>query len=272
MLLTLSSCFYVIKSKFCPENYVAWINNFISIVNNFYLVIYTDENSVAYINTKQNPNIKIVIKPLNEFYNYKYKDYWILNHEKNVLLNDITCWELNMIWSEKIQFVKETFENKYFDTDFYGWCDIGYFRNRDNDLHTSLINNWGTTHSVFTNNNDKICYACVQNNKDYINALYQLIQLRNNVGLPATPIPDNQKSIAGGFFFLHKNNIIWWAKTYDDKLKLYFENNYLVKDDQIILADCIFSNIDRFTLFLENNDCFDNWFMFQRILCPMHMT
>ena len=67
-------------------------------------------------------------------------------------------------------------------------------------------------------------------------------------------------------FILHKNNIEWWSTTYDNKLKLYFENNYLVKDDQIILVDCILSNLDKFNLFREYNDHFDNWFMFQRIL------
>ena len=100
------------------------MNNFISIVNNFSLVIYTDENSCKYINTNGNPNIKIIIKSLEQFYNYKYKDYWIENHKKNVLLNDKSCWELNMLWSEKIWFVNETIERKYFDTEFYGWCEI----------------------------------------------------------------------------------------------------------------------------------------------------
>ena len=84
--------------------------------------------------------------------------------------------------------------------------------------------------------------------------------------MPVTPIPPHQNSIAGGFFILNKDNIEWWATTYDNRLKLYFENNYLVKDDQIILVDCILSNLDKFTLFRENISNLDNWFMFQRIL------
>ena len=61
MSITLSSCFYVIKSKFDPKIYVEWMNNFISIVNNFNLVIYTDENSVKYIDIRNNPKNKIII-------------------------------------------------------------------------------------------------------------------------------------------------------------------------------------------------------------------
>jgi len=40
----------------------------------------------------------------------------------------------------------------------------------------------------------------------------------------------------------------------------------LIKDDQIIIADCVFSNLDKFLLVRENLYPYDNWFMFQRIL------
>ena len=264
MFITFSSCFYIIKSKFDPSIYVQWMNNFISIVNEFNLVIYTDENSAKYIDIRENPRIKIVLKPLDQFYNYKYKDSWIKNHEKNHLLKDNSCWQLNMLWSEKIQFVKETIEQKYFDTEFYGWCDIGYFRNRPQDTHTTQLKNWGNNQTILTNYIDKIHYACIQNDDNYMNYLLKLVNNKNEYGLPFKEIPAHQNSIAGGFFVLHKDKINWWSKIYDTKLKLYFENNYLVKDDQIILVDCILSNLDRFTLFRENNPGLDNWFMFQR--------
>jgi hypothetical protein len=266
MSITFSSCFYIIKSKFDPSIYVSWMNNLISIVNNFNLVIYSDDNSSKYINTKGNPKIKVVIKPLENFNNYKYKEFWIRNHNKNILLNSVSCWELNMLWSEKIWFVKDTIERKIFETDFYGWCDIGYFRNRTNDIHTSKLTNWGNNKNVIQNNINKICYACINNDNNYINYLYQTVNNKNSNDLPIKAIPAHQNSIAGGFFFLYKDKIDWWTNTYDTKLQLYFKNNYLVKDDQIILVDCILSNLDKFTLFRENAGNLDNWFMFQRIL------
>jgi hypothetical protein len=268
MLITFSSCFYIINSKNCSEKYIEWMNNFISIVNNFYLVIYTDENTSKYINTKNNPKIKVIIKSLSLFYNYKYKEYWIKNHEKNFLLNDKSCWQLNMLWAEKISFVKETIERKYYDTEYYGWCDIGYFRNRIgqyNDLHTNDLFNWPDNNKINKIPINKILYACINNNNQYLNCLINTIIDKNSIGLPAKPIPNNQLSIAGGFFILHKNLINIWFSLFDNKLLTYFENDYLVKDDQIILADCIFSNQELFILFRENNYLFDNWFMFQRL-------
>jgi hypothetical protein len=164
MSITFSSCFYIIHSKFPKETYLDWLNHFISIVNQFYLVLYTDANTLSYLNTststnstnttsiinriKNNPNIKIVLKPLEDFYNYKYKEDWIKNHTKNVMLNTKSSWELNMLWSEKIRFVKETRDKKYFNTEMYGWCDAGYFRNRNGDLNTTYLKTWANTEII----------------------------------------------------------------------------------------------------------------------------
>jgi hypothetical protein len=173
-----------------------------------------------------------------------------------------------MLWSEKLWFVKETIERKYFDTEFYGCCDIGYFRNRDNDTPICELVNWGNNQDVLqiVEKNNKICYGCINNNNIYMNYLFKIVNNKNEKGLPRQEIPVHQNSIAGGFFILQKDKIDWWLQEYNKKLELYFENNYLVKDDQIILVDCILSDIDNFYLFRENKEGLDNWFMFQRLL------
>lgn len=266
MSITFSSCFYILKSKFDKSTYIKWMNNFISIVNEFYLVIYTDESSVKYIDIKNNPRIKIIIKPLDQFYTYKYKELWIKNHENNDLLNDRINWEVNMLWNEKIWLTNETCKNNYFNTDYYGWCDIGYFRNRDNDINSSKLMKWGNKSKIEKINKNTVLYGLVNRNLQYINNLQNTINNKNTIGLPQIPIPKNQFSIAGGFFISHKDKLEWWVETYYKKLDLYLKNNYLVKDDQIILVDCIFSQITEFILLQENIQEYDNWFMFQRLL------
>jgi len=266
MSITFSTCFYILKSKFDHQVYIEWMNNFISIVNNFNLVIYCDTNSLKYINTKKNPNIKVVIKPLKQFYNYKYKDYWIKNQENNALLKDRIEWQVNMLWSEKIWFVNETIECKYFESELHGWCDIGYFRNREKDMHTNFLSNWPNKLKLHELDNNKIYYACINNNIGELKYLYKNINNRNGICLPKQPIPPHQQSIAGGFFILHKDKIQWWREKYDSTLSLYFKHDYLVKDDQIILADCIFSNINKFNLIKESDENYNNWFLFQRYL------
>ena len=267
MSITFSTCFYAIKSKFHADQYVQWMSNFISIVHSFYLVIYTDEHSLQYIpDVSSNPNIQVVLRPMDQLYNYKYKSFWIENHARNHLLKDKSSWELNMLWAEKIHFVKDTIERKYFDTEWYGWCDIGYFRNREADTHITQLQQWPNPAVLLSLDPTKIVYGCVNNNDQSMQQLIQQIQTKNKDGLPTHPLPPNQVSISGGFFLLHKQKIDWWFHTFDCQLFKYFLHQYLVKDDQIVLADCIFSNIDHFSLYREYNFQYDNWFMFQRIL------
>ena len=265
MQITFSSCFYIIKSKFDANQYLQWLSNLVYIANNFNLVIYTDEYTFKFIDTKNKPNIKVVIRPLEQFYLYKYKDYWISNHKNNHLLKDRIEWSVNMLWSEKLWFVNETIQNNYFDTEFHGYCDIGYFRNRGNDMHINQLTQWPNDNKIVSLDKNKIHYARVNNDMNFINYLFGLINTKNNIGLPFNKIPDDQLSIAGGFFLIHREKISWWCETYETKLKLYFENNYLVKDDQIIIIDCIFSNIKHFKLH-EEISRYDIWFMFQRLL------
>jgi hypothetical protein len=170
-----------------------------------------------------------------------------------------------MLWSEKVWFVHETVSKKYFDTEYYGYCDIGYFRNESNDMHTNFLSTWPSKNKLLTLDKSKIHYALVNNNLESMNALFRAVNNTNEQGLPIKEIPANQVSVAGGFFIGHRDKIDWWATTYDAKLKLYFENEYLVKDDQMIVIDCIMSNLKQFQLHEEHSN-FDNWFMFQRLL------
>ena len=93
-----------------------------------------------------------------------------------------------------------------------------------------------------------------------------IVQDKNKDGIPIEPIPHNQITVAGGFFICYKDKLEWWKKKYDAKLRLYFKYDQLVKDDQIIIADCIFSSLQDFHLVQEEKVEFDNWFLFQRYL------
>jgi len=239
----------------------------LSNVHEYYLVVYTDIDGFHYIRPYlKNPRIKVVFKSYDEFCTYKYKDDWIKNHEKNHYLNGRIDWKLNMLWCEKINFVNETMKHNYFKTDFFGWCDIGYFRGNSNDLGYDVLSKWPSNHKILALKHDKVYYACVNNNNQYLYELSSIINDKNEMGLPKIEIPPYQLSIAGGFFISHRYKMEWWRKTFYDKLDLYFKNDYLIKDDQIIIADCVFSSINDFELIEEESPEYDNWFLFQRFL------
>lgn len=272
-IITFSTCWYILKSKFDSKTYLNWITNLLSIVNNFNLVIYTDVSSlklISHLINFSNKKIKIIIHPIEEFYTYKYKDYWIDNHNKsNLNLHSYIDWQLNMLWNEKLFFVNETIKQKYFNTIYYGWCDIGYFRNRSNDLHTNYLTNWPNNHIFLSNSFDEksIHYGCVQNNESIFLDLEN--DIKTHYSNKSKSQPTNQIEeicFAGGFFILKKELINTYVKLYDEKLMYYFTNNFIIKDDQSIIMDIVFNNPNLFRLHIENTNNFDNWFMFQRLL------
>ena len=95
--------------------------------------------------------------------------------QDNRFLKDKIEWKLNLLWCEKCYFVKEIIDNDYFKGDYFGWCDIGYFRDK-------TAENWPSN----LNLEDKIYYNSVSN--------YRKIRKINGA------IDGNQNSICGGFF------------------------------------------------------------------------
>jgi hypothetical protein len=273
MKITFSTCYYILKAKCDTTIFLQWCENFLSVMSKCNVVFYTNEETLKILNSNtlinrylQNSNIHVVMYNLEDFYTYNYKTEWELNHVNNFSLNQLIDWKVNMLWSEKINMVKKTMDEEYFNTEFYAWCDVGYFRNRDDDMNTNLLNSWPNPIFFEKINTSKIYYSMVNNDTSFLMMLYSSINAKNEQGLPINQIPNYQVSVAGGFFICHKNKLNWWHETYYSKLKLYFLNNYLVKDDQIILIDCIFTEPNNFCLPMEQNIKYDNWFMFQRIL------
>ena len=270
-LLTLSTCFYLFKNKHNTDNYKAWIRNLLSIVNNFNLVIYTNDESLKvfeeFIDIK-NKNILVIIKNIEHFYLYKYKDKWIRNHiNNNIGLHKIIDWHVNLLWNEKIFFIKNTIDNKYFNTPLYGWCDIGYFRNNYSDMIN--YKNWPSNNTLLENiiKSNKMHIGNVNNSSDEYNSFINEIKKHYNLKLSSQPLSNiEQISIAAGFYLLNSYIINKIATIYEEKINYYFNNNYYIKHDQNIYLDMIIMNSDLFQLYYENDPKYDNWFMFQRIL------
>jgi hypothetical protein len=110
-----------------------------------------------------------------------------------------------MLWNEKIFFVNETIKNRYFNSLYYGWCDIGYFRNRPHDIHTAYLQNWPNPEKLLSRNfiNRYIHYACVQNDPTILETLSYDIKLHytNKLETPPT-LRYTELCFAGGFFIL----------------------------------------------------------------------
>jgi hypothetical protein len=262
-MLTLVTCWYEVKSKFNKEIYKKWMTNLINNVNNFNLVIYTNKECSEMIMEILQPSkrVKIEIAEWDNFLSYKYD--WIENHERNNELNSKSRhnvdWKLNMLWNEKINFVKKTIDNEYFTTDWYAWCDIGYFR--DGGVETE----WPSDDKILSLNKNKIYYGFPGNMNEFENIRQCVLNINDN-NMPIVPINPRQISIAGGFFLCHKTKLDWYHNIFYTRLSEYFKHKYLVKDDQIVVIDCIVQNGDHFEFVKETNPMYDKWFVMKRFL------
>jgi len=258
--VTFVSCFYVLKSKFPKETYFKWLKNFLGVEpakQKFYLVIFCDSESAPYLQpySDRNPRIKLILKPLTAFYNYKYAKQWQSNHAVNLSLNKRVEWQVNMLWAEKVHFVAETLQELYYPkTVYYSWCDIGYFR--DGPIDPA----YPRKERLAKLNPSLIYYACI--NSVAIPSFAALVNLGKQ-------LPTEGTCIAGGYYITHAENVLWWLNTFDAKLQEYFLKGWLVKDDQVIIASCVFNNkyIGKFCLTSEKNTLgHDIWFQFRRHL------
>jgi len=281
--LTLVTAFYVLPmSKFSKETYTAWLSNLLQLVwyNPYvYLVIYTDAQSSIWL-----PNIipqllaiqkvSICVRPMEHFYMYKYADFWRKNHDANTLLRRTTCWELNMLWNEKLWFLRDVIQSpppEFERTPYYAWCDAGYFRNRSGvDLDTTggfNYSRWASPSRMAELDSNKIYYSLVNSDISYVRHIKNLVQHESI-------LPPDQVTIGGGFCLIRgddKEKISDWCVHYENVLINMIEAGRLVKDDQIILANCIFSLLAEkdavFYLVKESvGTPYDPWFVFQRFL------
>ena len=230
--ITFTTAFYPVRSKFPSQKYIQWTTQFFSIVRQFYLVVFTDEATQQTLLeiAQGNPNIRIVVRPLYAFHGMKYAEFWEENHCKNFLLKT-TCWELNMLWNEKVWFVGDVIQNLYFpETEYYGWVDIGYFRNENNNIHTFELTNWANYDRLVSFSPKKVHYTMV-------NPIgFRLIQKLHSSGLG---IPLKQTTVAGGFFLGGKEPLLQWRDIFKEKLEQYVSVGSLLRDDQIIVVECL---------------------------------
>ena len=280
--ITFSSCLYRLKNRHGNQLHLDWFRNIIRIVNRFYLVIYTCENDYNILireiqqldeNTQQ--KIKVVIKPFTEFYNYKYKSFWIENNNNPqcATLYNITDWRLNMLWCEKVHFVKQTIEQKYFDTtEYYGWCDIGYFRDIISD---DIREKWPNPDKLRDFDKERVYYGCIIE-PIYLRPAYQYhvrhfhpSNIDNITGVPIVTYPAEAHMFSGGCYITGREKAVWWCDYFQRILEKYIRNKVVVQNEQHIIAHCVF--IDETNNFCIIKSCKEIcpvklWFMFREFL------
>ena len=272
--ITFTTAWYDLGAKFAKEQYYSWAQTLLQNVRKFTLVVYVEDDASAQLITRlsggANPQIRIVIFPFYKLPLYgEYSREFEENHQRNGLLLGRVSWKLVLLWCSKQFLVQHTEENVVCNSEYYGWCDLGYFRSRAGklgELSGADIREFPDLTKIRELNRDTIHYALV--NPFIMNALKGLVMNRGDNGLPVVPIPADQISIAGGFFILGGGGKArWWREQFEAHLFKYFAGGVVVKDDQYVIIDFILMNPAMFQLWMEQpRNNVDSWFLFQRLL------
>tara|TARA_B000000477_G_scaffold3642_1_gene3309 strand:+ start:2126 stop:2920 length:795 start_codon:yes stop_codon:yes gene_type:complete len=251
--ITIVTCYLDIdKSKHGKENYKIWIMNYLSIIKNNNIVIYCNCDRTIRLILELRSNYlnktKIVKINIQDLYTYKYIDYFTKDNKKDPEKYHVT--ELYLIWNNKVAFMYDAFKNKYFDTEYYMWTDIGMLR--EEKLYDIL------------NANDFKCNVEKLNKNKII-----LLKLNNftkeELSYKNTIIPYKYKTginrCGGGAIISSKFLMEKWFNIYYSMLDTFISNDFFAGKDQNILNNIYIKYGDDLFNLIEPNDYnLDKWF------------
>lgn len=244
------------KNRHGYEKHMNWFRDFIGVVNQFYLVIYTGEseypwicNEIQKLDETTRQKMKVILKPFSEFHNYKHERFWMDNNARpECKISEIADWRLNMLWCEKTHFVRETIEQQYFDTEYYGWCDVGYFRDTlspGSEYRERIRKQWPNPNKINRLHKDKVYYGCnispTNLHKCYYFHMNHFHNKEPDTGIPRELYPPLAHLLSGGFYITGREKALWWCRRFQDVLEQYITNNAMIQDDQHIIAHCVFT-------------------------------
>ena len=224
--ITLVTCLYQIETnRHNFSDYLIWVDNLLQI--NKSIIFYVQPNLSNIIKSKrpqifENKTI-LIEKNFSSLYSYlhylkQFKETYFI--DKAV---DKHTVDLYIIWSEKMNFLKESIEYNYFKTKYFFWVDAGLFRHKN---MTKYINDWPSIQII------------KKDPRVTLNGIREISQEELNNLMNFDPIAHanfmNSPNVAAGFFGGSTNNILKFINYYYQILDLFYENNIFIGSEQNI--------------------------------------
>lgn len=257
---TIVTCYFKIPSKHSQENYKKWMTNMLTNISTP-MVIFCDPESESFITELRKDYINkthIIVLSIDDFYTSKYKDKFIEHHEIDPE-KKIHSVPLYMIWAEKSNFLKRAKTLNPFNSNFFFWCDIGCFRNRQekNDVKLDMIKFFPNERKVRSIPTNKV--ILIQTGRFAPNCC----SLNSN-GLTIEEFTYYSHTISGTMFGGHSEIIDEWHQKYYETLERFIDNNRFAGKDQSIMANMFVQYPDLVHVFQPTYG--DPWFYFHWLL------
>lgn len=236
------------KKKFPSEIYHNWINNYMLLIKDTPLIIYTNsekvKNNILNLRKKYLYNTKIIEVDIKDLYCYKYINYFNNDFDRDTEKYHDPL--LYLIWNNKTAFIYDAYKKNLFKSKFYLWTDIGMIR--DQITYDTLKN-------IYLNSD----VNKIDNTKIYLLEIekFNLNELNYESEKPFT-FKDNR--CGGGVILCSNENIEIWFNKYYEMLDKFIEYNIFAGKDQNILNNLYIKNKNLIELIKPYNSPFDKWF------------
>lgn len=236
------------KKKFSSLTYYNWIINYLRILKQTKIVIYTNSeiiiNLINEIRKGYLEYTKIIKVNIEDLYSYKYIDYFNKDYERDMERYHDPL--LYLIWNNKISFIYETYKKKYFETELYAWTDIGMIRNEET---FEILKNLLPLNSIEKINKEKVYLLEVEKFKE------EELNYKEE-----KPYKFTENRCGGGVILCSKENIEELNKNYYEMIDKFIENDIFSGKDQNILNNLYIKNKEKIELIEPKNSPFDKWF------------
>ena len=203
------------------------------------MTIFTSKDLEKYFleKTKILKNFKIVIKEFNDIDLFnRYKDIWEKQYQMDLQKNTGRGIECYILWNSKLNFIKESIKQNYFNSNKFIWMDIGMVRNND---YISYLANLPQ-------------YANISNEKIDIVLLNKFINMNQKFFQDETYFSG---AMYGGDIKAFEKFIELYYKKFD----YYVINNKFIGCDKQIISSVYLENLDLFNSIIPIGKT-DPWF------------
>ncbi|XP_069135449.1 protein HtrL-like isoform X2 [Argopecten irradians] len=207
---------------FSPDTYLNWVKTFKYLNNS--LVVYTDSATFRdnFIQLRKGMELKtkIVLVNRTHFWTFRIEDKikkifsmkGYPKHYPNTVLSEYSCAQ-----HTKYAVVADAIRNKYFNSQYYAWLDIGYYRDlMDSERYFTL-------------------YALddIDESKLSVNLVYPKVSLRTDY---KTIVYNNIVWVGGGMFIGTADVIKAFEKQYKQAVMFLLEKQLISTDQQVIMS------------------------------------
>jgi len=234
---TLVTGWFTMKSKFPSVQYIEWMSNLLQLTDA--MVIFTEADSADMMLSKRaglEASTFIVPTRLDQGYvAQRYgEEFWDAQFQCDPENYVHKSTSLYWVWLEKSNFLKQAIELNPFESEFFAWVDVGYFR-------SSTYNGEQLVQRIPRGlNADQVLMLQVEE--------FPRGQLKLRDGMLVNPFVGQGTSgayVGGGFIGGYVAGLLKWHSHFYDTLDLYKKEGFFIGKDQPAMATTCLERIER---------------------------